>query len=546
MKIKKLIAVFVSLIILLSSLSLVGCSFSNDVMGLTIDSECTVNKVAKISYSQDTYDSTLENLQKLNDMVQKEEASDFSCQILCTLVSVQLYKLIDAVNVSMLYYYTNTADQINADGYMDLYSKYTYAFNEFKKLYSLFANSKYKTIFYGDDMTDEEIQELVDQTVTSDELVELNNQIVALQQEYDGFSTAQILGSDFDDLYTSLVTLNNSLSEIYGYDNYLVYSYENEYDREFLPGDTLLYTEVLSQGFVSTAETAYATASGLETSLGSEKIDELETILYSYFGNSDSLTLLDGFYQSLGDDIYSVFKQTISNGYYYIAGNKDAYQGAYTSYFVSLGAPYMYFASNYATVETFVHEFGHYLRYYFMGSDANASYELMETHSQGAEWLFMSYLSQVLEEDEWTYVVNDKFVNDSYSVALCAVVGASEVDVYSLDSLDDVDYAKIVSKWSKKVFGEKIPDIYAGYYTPEQYFRLVVVNNPGYYISYSVSLISSLELYVVSLSSYDQAVEVYVNLLNATEYLSTLTENGFDSPLSLEAIEGICHVFENA
>lgn len=546
MKMKKLIAVFVSLIILLSSLSLVGCSFSNDVMGLTIDPECTVNKVPKISYSQDTYDRTLENLQKLSEMVEKEEASDFSCQILCTLVSVQLYKLIDAVNISMLYYYTNTADEINAEGYMDLYSKYSYAFNEFKKLYSLFANSKYKTIFYGEDMTDEEIQELVDQAVTSDELVELDNQIVALQQEYDGFSSEQIFGTDFDDLYTSLVTLNNSLSEIYGYDNYLVYSYENEYGREFSPSDTLLYTEVLSQGFVSTAETAYATANSLKTSLGSEKIKELETILYSYFGESESLSLLDGFYQSLGDDIYAVFKQTISDGYYYIANNQDAYQGAYTSYFVSLGAPYMYFASNYATVETFVHEFGHYLRYYFMGNDANASYELMETHSQGSEWLFMSYLSQVFEEDEWTYIVNDKFVNDSYSVALCAVVGAAEVDVYSLDSLEDVDYAKIVSKWSKKVFGDKIPDIYANYYTPEQYFRLVVVNNPGYYISYSVSLISSLELYVVSLSSYDQAVEVYVNLLNASEYLATLADNGFDSPLSSEAIQGICNAFENA
>lgn len=544
MKTKKILAIILSIAIVFSSLTLVGCSFKSDVMGLVIDEECVYNKLPLVEYSEDTYQTTISNIQKLNDMVVKEEASDLSCQILSLLVSTELYKLIDAVNVATLYYYTDTSDEINISGYLDLYDKYSTAFNEFKKLYSLFANSKYKTIFFGEDMTDEEIQELVNQAVVSDELVELDGKVVELEQRYDGFTNEQILGSDFDELYTDLVKTKTAIAKIYGYDDYLTYSYENEYAREFTPADTLTYTEALSNGFVSAAEDAYDNCLNAIDGVSDARLDEIDAMLGSAFTDEESLTLLDGFYKTLGEDIYGVYNDFISSGYYFIANSKNAYQGAYTNYFVSLNTPYIYFSSSYATVETFVHEFGHYLRFYFMGNE-DGSYELMETHSQGAEWLFVSYLSTILTEDESAYLSDSKFVNDSYTIALCAVVGAAEVDVYSLESLDAVNYTQIVSKWSKKVFGNSIPEIYSGYATPEQYFRLVTVNQAGYYISYSVSLVSSLELYVASLTSYENAVDIYVKLLETTEYVNTLTENGLYSPFSQEAVESICAVFEN-
>lgn len=545
MKTKKIFAIILSIAIVFSSLTLVGCSFKSDVMGLVIDEKCVYNKLPLVEYSEDTYQTTINNIQKLNDMVVKEEASDLSCQILSMVVSTELYKLIDAVNVATLYYYTDTSDETNQNGYLDLYDKYSYAFNEFKKLYSLFADSKYKTIFYGDDMTDEEIQELVSQAVVSDELVELNGKVVQLEQQYDGFSYEQIFGNDFNDLYTELVETKTAIAKIYDYDNYLSYSYVNEYDREFTPADTITYTEALSDGFISAAEDAYDNCIDAVYSLEDSRLDELDDILSSYCFSDASMNILDGFYKSLGEDIYGVYKDFIKNGYYFVAKSDDAYQGAYTNYFVSLGKPYLYFAFSYATVETFVHEFGHYLRFYFMGNE-DGSYELMETHSQGAEWLFISYLSDGLTEDETSYLANSKFVNDCYSAALSAIIGAAEVDVYSLQSFKGVNYDEIVSAWSKKVFGDSIPEIYSEYYTPEQYFRLVAVNQAGYYISYSVSQISSLELYVASLTSYESAVDVYIELLNATEYVSTLTENGLYSPFSAEAIESICEVFKNA
>lgn len=546
MKIKKLIAVFLSAIILVCTLSFVGCLGigSTDVLGLKIDDECYVNNVPSIGYDEKDYDSVVKNISKLSELVEKGTASELSCQILCATVSIKLYKLIDALNVVNLYYYTDLSDLDNQQAYADLYNKYSVVINSFKKLYPLFADSKYKEIFYGD-ATDEEIAELVAKAVSSDELVTLSGQIVDLQSRYDTFSNEQILGDDFDSLYTQLVGVNNQIAKIYGYDDYMDYSYVMEYDRDFTPDDTLTFAASLSEKLPSAAQNAYSDYTKAARTLQQSKLNELDQILSAPFSSKSSLNVLDGFYKSLGEDIYSIYKHVLSDGYYYVAQSEDAYDGAFTNYFVTLDEPYMYFSSAYATVETFVHEFGHYCRYYLLGSEADGSFELMETHSQGAEWLFMSYVSQNFTELEKDYFINSKFIDSSYTVLISAVVGAAEVDVYSLNDLSDVDYYDLVNKWTTSIIGKNIPSIYDAYMRPSQYFRFVAVNSPGYYISYSVSLISSLELYVSSEDSYSAAVDVYVKLLNGDDYVTILTENGLSSPFG-NAIDKICNAFGNA
>lgn len=544
MRIKKLIAFVVCIAVMLSSFTFYGCSGSKDVMGLVIDEECYVNRAPTIGYREKNYNDLMENLAKLTELVEKQESSELTCQILCILVSSQLYKLIDAVNVSTLYYYSNTQNQLNEEGYSHLYDKYSVAINEFKKLYGLFANSKYKEVFYGD-ISDEEIAELVQQAVSSDELVTLTNKVVELQTRYNGFTDEQILGKDFNGVYSELVKTENAIADKYGYDNFSEYSYEMEYNRDFTPADTLKFAQILSNGVADTAETAYNNCLDASMSLSSDRIDEIESIISDSFTSKSSQNILDGFYRSLGNDIYDIYRHVIKRGYYYVACSEGAYDGAFTNYFVTLGEPYMYFSSAYATVQTFVHEFGHYCRFYLLGNADDSSYELMETHSQGAEWLFMSYLTDSLSENEKSYLVNDKFVSDSYMVLLATIVGASEVDIYNLDSLVNVDFDSIVSKYSKTVLGDVIPEAYSNYAKPEQYFRFVAVNSPGYYISYSVSLVACMELYVKSITSYDDAVAAYWNILNAqeTDYITLLTDNGLGSPFDGATITNICTVF---
>lgn len=543
MKSKKIVAIILSIVIALSALSFVGCMGAKDVLGLQIDEDCYVNKKLNIGYARSTYESTLENIAELSDLVETGEGSDLSCQLLCIMVATKLYKLIDAVNVSRLYYYTDMSDEANELGYTELYQMYTKVFSEFKKLYEPFANSKYKTLFYGEDITDEEIAELVAKAVTSDTLVSLENTVVDIQNRYNDLSQEEIFTSSFSDIYTELIETNNLIAAEYEYSDYIAYSYEREYEREFTPSDTLAYCENLSGTLINAAETAYDNAKRYALSASESEVKEIESILNDYFLSESSLNVLDGFYRSLGDEIYGVFEQVINNGYFFIANNPNAFQRAYTSYFATIGEPFMYFATSYATVETFVHEFGHYLRYYFGKQDLTGSYELLETHSQGAEWLFISYLDDVLDADDSNYLSNSKFVTDVYSVLISATVGASEVEIYELTDLSEVNYDAIVTKWSNKIFGETLPVFYSKNYTAVQYFKLVAVDSPGYYISYSVSMISSLELYAQSQSSYEDAVNSYVNLLKTEDYVDALVENGLSSPFEKQAIIDICNVF---
>lgn len=543
MKSKKIVAIILSIVLALSALSFVGCTGAKDVLGLEIDEDCYVNRKLNIGYARSTYESTLENIAELSEIVETEDGSDLSCQLLCIMVATKMYKLIDAVNVSRLYYYTNMSDETNQAGYTELYEMYTKVLNEFKKLYEPFANSKYKTLFYGEDITDEEIAELVAQAVTSDTLVALENTVVDIQNRYNDLSQEEIFTSSFSDIYTELVETKNLIAAEYEYSDYMAYSYEREYDREFTPSDTLAYSENLGGNLIGAAETAYDNAKRYALNANESELNEVNAILDDYFLSENSLNVLDGFYRSLGDEIYGIFKQVINKGYFFIANNPNAFQRAYTSYFVSIGEPFMYFSTSYATVDTFVHEFGHYLRYYFGKFDLEGSYELLETHSQGAEWLFMSYLDDVLESADADYLINSKFVTDVYSVLMSATVGASEVEIYELTDLSEVNYDEIITKWSNKIFGETIPSFYVRNYTPVQYFKLVSVDTPGYYISYSVSMISSLELYVQSQSSYEDAVNSYVNLLKSEDYVDALIENGLTSPLEKQTITNICNAF---
>ena len=54
-----------------------------------------------------------------------------------------------------------------------------------------------------------------------------------------------------------------------------------------------------------------------------------------------------------------------------------------------------------------------------------------------------------------------------------------------------------------------------------------------------------MELYVKSITSYDDAVAAYWNILNAqeTDYITLLTDNGLGSPFDGATITNICTVF---
>lgn len=545
MNLKKLTALFMTFIITASVLLFTACTGNNGVMGLTVDDECYVNVSPDISYTQSTYDSTIENIQSLSNIVEKQTASDLSCSLLAGITSIQLTQLIDACSLARIYYDTDMSDETNYNGYVDLMSKYSECMNEFKKLYEPFSTSKYKTIFFGD-ASDTEIAELVAKAVSSDELVELEDQVVSLQTRFDAMTNAQILGEEWKSLYRQFVTTENQISDFYGYDDYMTYCFPNVYYRDYGVSDAQTYINNLSDTVVNSAIASYQSLSAAQENISEERMDELDNIFDSYFLSAESQQLLDGFYSSLGSEIYSVYKQFISEGYYFIASSDNAYQGAYTSYFYTLASPYIYFSESYATVETFVHEFGHYLNFYLCDiNDISSSYELKETQSQAAEWLLLNYVAEniITDEEEKSYVVQNKYFDSTYLILVSAYVASAEISFYQSDSIDAIDFDAVFADCFTELYGENLPECYNGFIKPESYFRLVAIGNPGYYLSYSVSLISSLEIYVAGFTDYDYAVAIYTGVVKSPSgYVDVLESYGLSSPFEKTTITEITTV----
>lgn len=263
------------------------------------------------------------------------------------------------------------------------------------------------------------------------------------------------------------------------------------------------------------------------------------------FETKENKALLDGFYRSMGDEIYSVYKQFFKNGYYFIARGENAYEGAFTGYLSKKGAPYIYFSESYATPMTFVHEFGHYCNMYFCGGNTE-SYELAETHSQGAESMFVAYLKNTLSANAYSYLVNSYFYGNSAQLFLFSIVGAFEIDVFSADrTAENFSFDGEINAITENYIGlETYRTTFSGYTLPSTYYRYVVVNSSGYYISYAVSLVSAMQFYVLAQTDYTAAAESYRNLLNySDEYQNALQEVGLASPFASETFAALAKAF---
>ena len=70
---------------------------------------------------------------------------------------------------------------------------------------------------------------------------------------------------------------------------------------------------------------------------------------------------------------------------------------------------------------------------------------------------------------------------------------------------------------------------------PQTYWKRVVISSPTYYISYATSLVSSLELYSISLDSFNNAKNKYEKLVHfdydkKMKYLDVLEYADLSSP----------------
>ena len=215
-------------------------------------------------------------------------------------------------------------------------------------------------------------------------------------------------------------------------------------------------------------------------------------------------------------NFYEEANKLFKNGNYFTG----KHQGAFSYYIPAQNATILFFGpGSYSGAFTFVHEFGHYYQnIYNPGLSLNMDHD--ETQSQGNEMLMLAwlkdYLTKMLGDDAaslYTTVKYDNLFNSMAIVLLATAVDEFEQAVY-LDKWGTSAKYRDIAKHEYDGLFEAIMSEYgiSGSLNPS-YWRYVTIEAPCYYISYGMSALPAMDIYVkAQKDGFDAALDSYLKL----------------------------------
>ena len=470
-------------------------------------------------------------------------------------------------SIAMTLYYCDMDNKELEEAYNGMQTYYTELVASFYSLSEPWYNSMYREFFfYG--ATEEEIKAfLFESNAYADpEYGALKNRNDTIELEFlsiaDPAKTDEVLA-----LYEEFVANGNRMAQILGYDNYLEYAYENVYGREYTYQDISTFTEYVREYIVPIFNSVFA------------KWDELRASNNLY--QSD----VDTYYAIVSDDFFTTYRANkyfndylddtgigfttnpdkqfsfsdelnglVSNGNLF----RGEYQGAYVSYLIDGGFPIAYFGEGYNNTTTVAHEFGHFMNGIYNGEEYSQSFDLLETHSQGNEMLYLYYIKGEVNEKSFALIETYQLLNMLYTVMNGVQVDCFEQAVY-LNEYDGPNSDVIMA--DGKITADEYDLLYASIsewlgieedYRADEYWRYVTISSPCYYISYSISGINALQLYVhIYNTDFDTAMDSYLKLITYTDvdpemtYEEVLLYAGLKSYNDEQTYKAISDFFNN-
>ena len=397
-------------------------------------------------------------------------------------------------------------------------------------------DSMYRDYFYYG-MTEEEIRAFIYESdaINNPEyktLVDRNNEI---ELEFTGI--ADPATSDLVPvLYAEFVANNKRMAEILGYDNYLEYAYENIYDRDYS------YTEVknvaeYAKTYLSSVYTGIYNKWNTVTVPGAytdEQYMMYKTyILDSFFTSFDSNKYVNDYIDTMSIVSATGREVSFSDEFNGLMSNGNLFRGQYNAAYVTniYGAniPIAYFGLTNSSAFTIVHELGHYMNEVYNTENYSQSYDLLEMHSQGDEMLFLAYLAScedinradlVIAETYELLIILDTVMN---ALAVDTFEQAVYTDVYNGAYSAEIMADGVISADEYDLLYESVlVDLGIKEYNTTTYWRYMTITSPCYYVSYSVSAVSVLQLYAMAQTDFDAAKESYLKLFT---YVDELTED---------------------
>ncbi len=443
------------------------------------------------------------------------------------------YHLAEQRTIASIIYYCDMTDEEAQDRHLDG----TEMFRELQDAYNvacqyLLENSPHSDELFAD-WSEEDKAELRNY---SSEIVEISNQIDELQVAYNEMdsNTTPNYGVKVAELYRQIVVLNNQLAAKFGYDNYYDYATERVYGRDYTAEDLTEYHGFVKKyiaGKVGDLVTVWRDQYG---KLGSNQELYKDFMDRDFDKGEENYIML--YLNSLGDTNMGVaMRDVFESENCVFADNPNSHPTAFQTWLYEADKPFCLFGSDGQSATTIIHEIGHYYAAYT--NDDIGDYDLCETHSQSNEFLFMHHSSQYLPKNVYRAAMLYQLVNTCGTITLASIVDQFEQAVYALPN-------EVVAEMTVEDFDAIMNEIksaseYSGvinnFIDPCEYWKLVAVDNPVYYVSYSVSAVASLNVYAMALEDTDSAYAAYRALVETEGiedmgYVEALKAAGVASP----------------
>lgn len=444
------------------------------------------------------------------------------------------------VNIATLIYYYNTTVEETNEAYLNATEKYGDMYNAYvescKKVYE---NSPIRDELFAD-WTEEDIAELF---AYSSEMQDLNQRNEELLVELN-----DLLEADFYDrsaeIYAEIVTNNNRIAELNGYDNYYDYASTEIYGRDYTREDIAQFSDSVWKTFFKNMNTLSNGWMEAYYGLSNVKARKVLSFIESPF-DRQTKNYLQSYIDSYEGSMHEGLSHMFENKNVLFADSRNSHQSAFQLYLTELEKPFCLFGSNGQSTSTIAHEMGHY--YAALYNPDVSSYDLAETQSQSNELLLLKFLEGEFSADIYEVIKGYTMYNFAVQSVVCVIIDEFERAVYDLESVEgytsedfDAIMAEVCMKYGGvEMLSQNVVDI-------NQYWRQVATNSPVYYISYAVSMVASLSLYATAEEDEAAAREIYRILIEETEenetFMSAVERSGLDNPFLYETFTKIMPV----
>lgn len=412
-------------------------------------------------------------------------------------------KIANSYIIACTKYYADSNEEYHtkADNLYKMYTSIlTFEYDLEEKIYHSSGDIK-KEYFGG--LTDKQIEERI-----------YGNKEKSLKAEYDAiFTNYQDEGqelynkyiNDYDeeyyldkgyDYFLRYINKANDLIEKLdndSYENYLDYSYANDYARDYTIRDAMKFVNFVKQYFVPIVKSRSSLRypSNIDTDL-----------FYNFssknfcYNKTDLSDLFQSYAECLGGKYLEAYNNAFKSGYYCFSDSPNSLTTAYQWQLSGVNDSVLYFSRNYQSILTVIHEFGHYYSCRATsGVRSLDSYDLQETYSQGNEFTFMNYLldqkKNTSEYETYKFIVDNEFYSNLSQIINEALITEIENFAYTTENL---------TKESLRAGVEEIIDSYDGT-ARTTYFMAPCISSPCYYISYATSIMEAMQFYNMDFES---------------------------------------------